>query len=83
VRERNGIAARVIVVAGIEGGMTASRSELQSRIQRRAGGNTMCRGNCQTSEALFERMWPTIRIQAPDPESAAALTKAINQSQRR
>jgi len=29
-------------------------------------------------EAVFDRMWPTIRISAPDPESAAALTKAIN-----
>jgi hypothetical protein len=29
-------------------------------------------------EPVFDRMWPTIRIRAPDPESAAALTKAIN-----
>jgi hypothetical protein len=29
-------------------------------------------------EAVFDHMWPTIRIHAPDPESAAALTKAIN-----
>ena len=29
-------------------------------------------------EPVFDRMWPTIRIRPPDPESAAALTKAIN-----
>jgi hypothetical protein len=29
-------------------------------------------------DAVFDRMWPTIRIGAPDPEGAAALTKAIN-----
>ena len=33
-------------------------------------------------ETVFDRMWPTIRIQPPDPESAAALTKAINEGQR-
>jgi len=30
-------------------------------------------------ERVFDRMWPTTRIEAPDPGSAAALTKAINQ----
>jgi hypothetical protein len=29
-------------------------------------------------QALFDRMWPTIRIGTPDPEGAAALTKAVD-----
>jgi len=34
-------------------------------------------------ERVFDRMWPTIRIEAPDPGSAAALAKAINQGAER
>jgi len=29
-------------------------------------------------EAVFDRMWPTIHIGAPDPEGAAAFSKAVN-----
>jgi hypothetical protein len=29
-------------------------------------------------ETVFDRMWPTIRIGTPDPEAAAALSKAVN-----
>ena len=29
-------------------------------------------------EAVFDRMWPTTRLQTPDREGAAAITKAIN-----
>jgi hypothetical protein len=33
-------------------------------------------------EPVFDRMWPTIRIRTPDPESAAALMKAIDAGRR-
>jgi len=35
--------------------------------------------NASEFERVFDRMWPTTRIEAPDPGSAAALTKAINE----